>query len=70
MPALQNTICQKAGNPFSYKIEEPQKGYENPNDIQACKPFNNWNHVFHKHEKFILVEQLNNIKNTSIEALK
>ena len=32
--------------------------------------FNNWNHTFHKHGKFILIEQLNNIKNTSTEVLK
>ena len=70
MSALQNTVCRKVGNPFSHKIEQLQKNLENPNAIQACKHFDNWNHVFHKHGKFILIEQLNNIKNTSTEVLK
>ena len=34
------------------------------------KHFNNWNHVFDKHGKFILIKQLNNIKKTSTEVLK
>ena len=32
--------------------------------------FSNWNHVFHKHGKFMLTKQLNNIKNISIAVLK
>ena len=43
---------------------------KNPHAIEVCKHFKNWNHVFHKHGKFILIEQLNNIKNTSTEVLK
>ena len=26
MSAVQNTVCQKVGNPFSHKIEQTQKG--------------------------------------------
>ena len=28
------------------------------------------NHVFHRHGRFILIKQLNNVKNTSTEVLK
>ena len=41
-----------------------------PNAVKACQHFNNWNCAFHKHGKSILIEQLNNIKYTSTEALK
>ena len=37
---------------------------------EADKHFNNQNHVFHKHGKFKLTDQLNNIKNISTELLK
>ena len=43
---------------------------KNPNAIEACKYFDNWNHIFLKHGKFIIIEQLNNIKNTSTEVVK
>ena len=76
MSALQNTVCRKVRNSISYKSEQPQKGYKEPcmqsisKHIEACKHFTNWNHFFHKHEKFIIIEQINNIKNTSTEVLK
>ena len=38
--------------------------------LEACKHFSNCNHVFHKHGKFILIEQLNNVKNTPTDILK
>ena len=68
MSALQNPVCQKVRNSFSHKNH--RKDIKNPHAIEACKHFYNWNHVFHKHGKFILTEQLNNIKNTSTEVLK
>ena len=43
---------------------------KNHHSIEAYKHFINWNHVFHKHEKFVLIEQLNNIKDTLTEVLK
>ena len=70
MSALQNTVSWKVRNSFSYKIEQPQKGYKNPHPIEEYKHFNNWNHVFHKRGKLVLIEQLNNIRNTSTEVLK
>ena len=70
MSALQNTVCRKVRNSFSHNTEQPKKDIKNPHSIEACKHFNNWNHVFHKHGKFILIEKLNKIKNISTEVLK
>ena len=67
MSALQNTVCQKVRNNFSNKIEQSQKFKK---ILMLSKHANDCNHVFHKHGKFILIEQLNNIKNTSAEVLK
>ena len=30
----------------------------------ACKHFGSWNNYFRKHKKFIITEQLNNVKTT------
>ena len=60
----------KLETPFRIRLNNHRKDIKNPNAIKACKHLNNWNNVFHKHRKFILIEQLNNIKNTSTEVLK
>ena len=52
------------------RLNKHSKDKKNPHSIRACKHFNNWNHVFHKHGKFIPIEKLNNSKNTSTEVLK
>ena len=71
MSALQNTVCWKVRNSFSHKIEQPQKVYKKFLTLSKhANNFNNWNHVFNKYGKFILIEQLNNVKNTSTEVLK
>ena len=41
-----------------------------PKVIEACQQFENPNHVFYKHVKLILIENLNNMKNTSTGVLK
>ena len=55
---------------FHKRLNNNRKDIKNPNATEAFQHFNNLNHAFHKHEKFILIEQLNNIKNTSAEVLK
>ena len=60
----------KTETPFHIRLNNHRKDIKNPHAIEACKHFNNWIHVFHKHGKFILTEQLNYIKNTSTEVLK
>ena len=60
-------VYGKVGNPFLHKIEQPQKDIKNTNAIEAIQHFNN---TFHKHGKFIQIEQMNIIKNTSTEILK
>ena len=56
--------------PFHITLNNPRKDIKNANAIEACKHFNNLNHAFHKHGKFILIEQLNNIKNRLTEVRK
>ena len=56
--------------PFHIRVNNHSKDINNSNAIEECQHFNNWSHVFHRQRKFILIEQINNIKNTSTEALK
>ena len=70
---LECLLCKiqyvgKSEIPFHIRLNNHRKDIKN--SIEACQHFNNWNHTFHKDGKFILIEQLNNIKNTSIEVLK
>ena len=72
---LECLLCKiqyvgKSETPFHIRLNNHRKDIKNPHAIEACKHFNNWNHVFHKPGKFILIKQLNNIKNTSREVLK
>ena len=72
---LECLLCKiqfigKLGTPFHIRLNNHRKDIRDPQTIEACKHFNNCNHVFHKHGKFILTEQLSNIKNTSTEVLK
>ena len=56
--------------PFHIRVNSHSKDINNSNAIEECQHFNNWSHVFHKQGKFILIEQINNIKNTSTEVVK
>ena len=60
----------KSEIPFHIRLTNHKKYTKNPHAIAACKHINTCNHVFHKHGKFILIEQLKNIKNASTELLK
>ena len=71
---LECLLCKiqyvgKSETPFHIKLNNHRKDIKNPHAIETWKHFNNCNHVFLKHRKFILIEQLNNMKNTSTEAL-
>ena len=59
----------KAETPFHIRLNNHSKDIKSPSTIKACKHFDNWTHVFYKHGKFLLLEQLNNIKNPSTEVL-
>ena len=52
---------------FHTRLNNHRKDIKNP--IEACKYFKNWNHVFYKYVEFILIKQLNNIKNISTAVL-
>ena len=67
----------KSETPFHIRLNKHRKDTKNPHTIEACKHFNNFhkhifhnNHVFHKYGEFIIIEQLNKIKNISTEVLK
>ena len=55
---------------FYIKLHNHRKDIKNPNSIEPCKYFKSRNHVSYRHGKLMLIEQLNNIKNTSTEVLK
>ena len=70
MYLLECLLCKmqyfgKSGTSLQIRLNNHRKDIKNPHAMEACTHFNNWNHVFHKHGKFILIGQLNNIKNTS-----
>ena len=72
---LECLLCKiryvgKSETPFHIRLNNSSNNIKKPHAIEACKHFNNWNHVFHEHGKFILIEQLNDIKDTSTEVLK
>ena len=51
-------------------MKRKQERHKKPNAIEACKHFNNNEHTFSKHGKFIIIEQLQNINTTPTETLK
>ena len=72
---LECLLCKiqyvgKSETPFHIRLNSRRKDIKNPHPIEEYKHFNNWNHVFHKRGKLVLIEQLNNIRNTSTEVLK
>ena len=56
----------KSETPFYIRLNNHRKDIKNPKAIEASQHFNK---TFHKHGKFIQIEQMN-IKNTSTEILK
>ena len=60
----------KSETSFHIRLNNHRKDIKSPNTIEPCQHFNNLKRAFHKHGKFILTEQLNNIKNTSTEVPK
>ena len=72
---LECIICktQNVGNSeisFNIRLNNHRKYFKKPNGIEACKHFNNNEHTFSKHGKFIIIEQLRNINTTPTETLK
>ena len=55
---------------FNIRLNNSSKDIKNPNVIEAFKRFNNNGHIFSKHGKFIIIEQLRNISTTPNETLK
>ena len=55
---------------FNIRLNNHRKDVKKPNVTEACKNFNNNEHTFSKHGKFIIIEQLRNINATPTETLK
>ena len=54
----------KSETSFNIKLNNHRK------DIEAYKHFNNYEHTFSKHGKFVVTEQLRKINTTPAETLK
>ena len=60
----------KSETSFNIRLNNHRKDIKKPNTIEACKHFNNNEHIFSKHGKFTITEQLQNINTTPTETLK
>ena len=72
---LECYICNiqyvgKSETPFNIRLSNNRKDVKNPNAIPAYKHFNRHDHDFKNHGKISIIEQLRNIRKTSIETLK
>ena len=55
---------------FNIRLHNHRKDIKQPNAIESCNHFNNNQHTFSKHGKFIIIEQLRNISTTPTEKLQ
>ena len=60
----------KSETSFNIRLNNHRKDIKKPNTIEACKHFNNNEHTFTKHGKFIIIEQLRNINTTPTDCEK
>ena len=60
----------KSETAFNIRLNNHRKDIKKRNTIEVCKHFNNNEHTFSKHVKFIITEQLRNISSTPTETLK
>ena len=57
----------KSETSFNIRLHNHRKDIKQPNAIESCKHFNNNQHKFSKHGKFIIIEQLRNRSTTPTE---
>ena len=62
--------CVGKAETFNIRVNNHRKDIKKTNAIETCKHFNNSEHRFSKHGKFIIIEQLRNINTTSTKTLK
>ena len=70
---LECYICNiqyvgKSKTLFNIRLNNHRKDVQNPNAIPAWKHFNKHDHNFNDHGKFIIIEQLRNIRTTSVQT--
>ena len=61
---------RKSETSFNIRLNNHRKDIKKPNAIEVCKHFNNNEHTFSNHGKFIIIEQLRNLNTTPTETLK
>ena len=61
---------EKSETSFNIRLNYHKKDIKKPNAIEAIKHFNNNEHTFSKHDKFIIIEQLRNMNTTPTKTLK
>ena len=66
MHVILTKACRKGRDPFQFKTKTPKKNVKNPNPktMLACKDFEEKNHNFNKHAKFIIIDRFTNTTKT------
>ena len=64
---MECTLCNKqyvgkAETSFNIRLNNHRKNVNKPNGIVACKHFQQRDHNFNKHAKFIIIDQLKNLQ--------
>ena len=73
---LERIMCkiqyvEKSETSFNIRLNNHRKDIKKtPKAIEACKHFNNNEHTFSKHGKFIIIKRLRNIVTTPTETLR
>ena len=67
---VQDSVYWKSETSFNIRLHNHRKDIKQPNAIESCNHFNNNQHTFSKHGKFIITEQLRNISTTPTEKLQ
>ena len=55
---------------FNIRLNNHRKDMKKPSAVEACKHFNNNEHTFSEHDRFIIIELLRNINTPFTETLK
>ena len=62
---MECTLCKKqyigkSETSFNFRVNNHRKDVKNPDAILACRLFQEKKHVFNKHAKFIIIDELRN----------
>ena len=65
---MECTLCKKyyvgkSETSFNIRLNDHRKDVKKPDAILACRHFQERNHVFNKHAKFIIIDELTKTPN-------